>query len=375
MMPGVFNQFTEIRDYAIIVLDVRTNIVSWSLGADPVFGCRSSEALGSTFAAFYADEQKADQQIGIHLEKCVKHGRFEEEIELLKKDGSTFYANLIYTNRYDDGELAGYVATVRDITIQKHLKLENKALQDGLEFRVQQRTEELEKINKELNAFSYSVSHDLRTPLRAISGYSQMFLDDYSETLDAEGQRILGTIIENTELMAKLIDNLLQFSRLSRLEVLDQHVNMKAIVDRCIEDLLPIWPNPYVITVADLPTCYADANMMRQVWMNLIENAMKYSSRTEEPFIKIGCREDELSHTYFIEDNGVGFDMQYAGKLFGVFQRLHTNDQFIGTGLGLALVKRIVTKHDGSIWAKSQENIGATFHFRIPKMPTKTEEI
>lgn len=366
-MQDVVSQLSEIKDYAIIMLDEQAHVLSWSLRADLIFGYDASEVLGSPFSARYAEQDNAAEQIQIHLKSSIQYGRFEGEWKLLKKDGTTFDAYVIFTKRYLDEKLTGFLVTVRDITIQKRLEVENKILQEGLELRVRQRTEELETANKELNAFSYSVSHDLRTPLRAISGYSKMFLDEYGQTVDAEGKRILNIIIESTQLMSKLIDDLLGFSRLSRLEVLDQNVDMKAIVDRCIDDLLPIWPKPYTISVAHLPMCYADANIMKQVWMNLIDNALKYSSTTEKPIIKIGCQEDELSYTYSIEDNGVGFDMQYAGKLFGVFQRLHTNEEFSGTGLGLSLVKRIVTKHNGSIWAQSQENNGAAFYFTIPK--------
>lgn len=369
----LFRQLIEIKDYAIVMLSPEGDILSWNLGAHHIFGYSAKEIIGRHFSIVYNQDDLKASCMDNHLGDALEHGRMEAEWRLVKKDGALFFVNLIYTPLYGTGStLRGFTAMVRDITIQKQLEEENKLLHENLEERVLQRTIELENANKELNAFSYSVSHDLRTPLRAIGGYSKMFLEDYAKILDEEGTRILNTIVENTELMGKLIDDLLEFSRLSRLEVLDEKINMKAIAERCIVDLLQIWQQKeYTINVDDLPACYADPNMMKQVWMNLIENALKYSSKTESPIVTISCIVEAQTYTYFVRDNGAGFDMQYATKLFGVFQRLHANDDFQGTGLGLALVNRIITKHNGHIWAESEVNRGATFYFKLPKTKGK----
>lgn len=231
---------------------------------------------------------------------------------------------------------------------------------------MRRRTCELEVVNKELEAFSYSVSHDLRTPLRAISGYSTMLKEDYGSKLDAEGSRIIEAILSNTNMMGQLIDDLLTFSKMARLETLYDSIDMNRVVQHCLQDLINE-QSGHTITVAALPACSGDAAMLRQVWLNLLGNAIKYSSKNEKPQIEIGATEDPGFHVYYVKDNGAGFDMKYASKLFGVFQRLHRQDEFEGTGLGLALVKRIISKHGGEIWADASPNKGATFYFRVPK--------
>jgi signal transduction histidine kinase len=238
-----------------------------------------------------------------------------------------------------------------------------------LEKKVQDRTAQLETANKELEAFSYSVSHDLRAPLRAVSGYAVMLKEDYEANLDAEGKRILNAIVSHAKMMGTLIDDLISFSRIAKKEVAHRPVDMKAIAESCVADLLQQNGNhTYQLKVADLPAAAGDDAMIKQVWLNLLENAFKYSSKKESPSIEVGYREEEYTNVYFIRDNGVGFDMQYAHKLFGVFQRLHSAEHFQGTGIGLALVHRIITKHGGEIWAQSVPDEGATFYFRLSKI-------
>lgn len=360
----------DTKDYCIAMISPSGNIIRWNLGGEHIFGYPSHEINGSHISTCYPKKDHIQDTSQQDIDESIKNGRVEKERQLQKKDGSLFYANIIYTPLYKGlNELHGFAVIIRDISRQKQLEEENRILHNNLEEIVRKRTNELQNVNKELNAFSYSVSHDLRTPLRAISGFSKMLLEDYQKTLDAEGNRMLNTIIENAHLMGQLIDDLLAFSRLSRLEVMDQTVDMKKLVDKCFGDLTLIWnQREYSITVDHLPLCNADPNMMKQVWMNLIENALKYSSKKERPELKIGFSEDENAYTYFIKDNGVGFDMRYASKLFTVFQRLHSNEDFEGTGLGLALVNRIVSKHGGRIWAVSGVDTGATFFFTVPKI-------
>jgi len=261
---------------------------------------------------------------------------------------------------------AGLSVFIRDISERKNAELALQSLHESLEIKVEERTTQLEAVNKELESFSYSVSHDLRTPLRAVNGYAMMLKEDFGEIVGAEGNRIIDTIRNNALMMSKLIDELLAFSRLGRKELFVHHADMRDIVDTCVSELLDNQPQKYKIVIKDLPPCIADSNMIKQVWMNLIGNALKYSSKTAEPEIEIGFIGGEKGPIYYIEDNGVGFDMKYAHKLFGVFQRLHRNDQFEGTGVGLALAKRIIDKHKGEIWAEAEINEGAVFYFRIP---------
>jgi signal transduction histidine kinase len=241
----------------------------------------------------------------------------------------------------------------------------------SLEQQVRTRTEELLVANKELEAFSYSVSHDLRAPLRAVSGYTMMLKEDYGDSFDEEANRITGNILSNVKMMGRLIDDLIGFSHLGKREVTRRSVGMKALAESCVSELLAVWPQEkFSVVVAELPSCAGDEDLLKQVWLNLIGNAFKYSALHTEPLIEIGyidSADDSADGTvYYVRDNGAGFDMKYADKLFKVFQRLHNQDEFEGTGVGLALVKRIIDKHKGKIWAESAPAKGATFYFALP---------
>ena len=238
-----------------------------------------------------------------------------------------------------------------------------------LESRVEERTLQLATVNKELEAFSYSVSHDLRTPLRAINGYSVMLKEDYEGELDSEGKRIVKNIIDNAKMMGQLIDDLLAFSRLGKKELTRAPVDMKSLAESVVHDLLQHGPAiKYQINIGALPPATGDEVMMKQVMVNLVGNAIKYSSKKAEPLIEIGASDEGNKTTYYIKDNGAGFDMAYSNKLFGVFQRLHSQEDFEGSGVGLALVKRIIEKHNGEVWADSIQDAGATFFFSLPKI-------
>ena len=248
------------------------------------------------------------------------------------------------------------------------MRAQVEQMHNNLERTVLERTAQLENVNKELEAFSYSVSHDLRTPLRAIIGYSVMFKEDYESDLDDEAKRILRNIIINAKMMGQLIDDLLSFSRLGKKELSVSNVDMQQLTETVVADLLQHEAeNKYKIKIGHLPSIDADRGMIKQVLVNLVGNAIKYSSKKAEPLIEIGAAENESTITYYIKDNGAGFDMAYAGKLFGVFQRLHSQEEFEGTGVGLALVKRIIDKHKGEVYAKGEENAGAVFYFSLPK--------
>lgn len=240
-------------------------------------------------------------------------------------------------------------------------------IQEELEHKVQSRTQELEAANKELEAFSYSVSHDLRAPLRAVSGYAMMLKEDYDDSFDDEARRITGNILANVKMMGRLIDDLLAFSRLGKREVRKQPVDIRELAEAAVTELSAALPaDRFLIDVAAMPSCKGDSDLLKQVWVNLIGNAIKYSSKREDPHIAIGSIEDTAGAIYFVRDNGAGFEMKYADKLFKVFQRLHSQEEFEGTGIGLALVKRILDKHKGQIWAESSPGNGAVFYFRLP---------
>lgn len=234
---------------------------------------------------------------------------------------------------------------------------------DELEKRVKERTEDLE-------SFSYSVSHDLRTPLRAINGYANMLEEDYSSVLDAEGKRFLGEVRSNAKKMGALIDDLLTFSRLGRKGISKSLVDMNKLFESVLSEINQSTTHHAEIKFNNLLPAVVDYNLFQQVFTNLLANAIKYSSKKEKPLIEIKSERKNGELIYSFSDNGVGFDMQYVHKLYGVFQRLHSNEEFSGTGVGLSIVQRIIHKHDGKVWAEGKEGQGATFYFSLPDRNT-----
>ncbi len=226
---------------------------------------------------------------------------------------------------------------------------------------------QLELTNKELESFSYSVSHDLRSPLRAIDGYSRIFEEDFADKLDDEGRRLLKVIRTSSKKMGQLIDDLLAFSRMGRKPVDFGRVDMNALVDDVWREVCGEMSTPLVLKKEPLPSSWGDRALLRQVLLNLLANAVKYSSTKSEPVIEVFSRDQEHETLYSIRDNGVGFDMRFYNKLFGVFQRLHTEEEFPGTGVGLAIAQRVIVRHGGRIWAESKPDEYTIFNFSLPK--------
>jgi signal transduction histidine kinase len=257
-------------------------------------------------------------------------------------------------------------AMVRDLAVA-YQQLER--LNQDLEQRVRERTSELRQANADLESFTYSVSHDLRAPLRAIDAFAQIIEEDHGETLPDEARALFGRMRNSTKHMATLIDDLLNLSRVGRAAIGLQRVDMRALAGAIVEELQadPQQAQRSVdVTVSDLPLCQGDANLLRQVLVNLISNAFKFTQKRDPAVVEIAHMQTDQGLTYFVRDNGAGFDMQYADKLFGVFQRLHRQTDFPGTGVGLSIVKRIVQKHGGTVWAESAPGKGATFYFTLP---------
>ncbi len=503
----------SVRDYAIFMIDTEGYIVTWNKGAERIKGYTSDEVLGKHISIFYTKDEIEKRAPENNLKKTLKKGRFETEGWRVRKDGSLFWADVVFTALFNQhGELRGFAKVTRDITEQKKIKNEishlnetlekrvaerteelqrsekkfhdlfqnnpmpmwvidsaslkildvNEAairhygysckeflsmtsldirpidekerylqlsrtskpasyytglwkhlkkdgtiitvevsaddisfgekpariilsndvtekinaeeklllLNEELEDRVRQRTHQLEMANKELEAFSYSVSHDLRAPLRAVNGYAKILEEDYFKVFDDEGKRLLKTVQHNAKKMGVLIDDLLAFSRLGRKEVYKSLVKMTDLVENVISEFKKDLSTNTKINLSELHPVLADYSLMTQVMTNLISNAIKYSSKKEKPVIKISSEKKGNEIVYSVSDNGTGFDMQYAHKLFGVFQRLHGED-FEGTGVGLAIVQRIIIRHGGKIWVEAEPEKGATFYFSLPNIELK----
>ena len=258
------------------------------------------------------------------------------------------------------------LATMLFMGLFRGIRSEMKRRED-LERELEAKAKQLGESNQELESFSYSVSHDLRAPLRAIDGFALMIEEDYIARLDGEGRRYLAVIRENTKRMGALVDDLLAFSRLGRQAIAKSAVNMDALVREVLDEALRDHKGtPPLIQMEHLPVAHADRGLLRQVWANLISNALKYCSKSERPTITLSGQRSATECAYVIKDNGVGFSMDYVEKLFGVFQRLHRTDEFEGTGVGLAIVHRIISRHGGRIWAEGKINQGAVFTFALP---------
>ena len=227
---------------------------------------------------------------------------------------------------------------------------------------------ELEAANRDLESFSYSVSHDLRAPLRAIDGYSNILRESCGDRLGDEDKRLLGKILENTQRMGTLIEDLLAFSQLGRRPIFAAEIDMEALAREVVDELRSA-PGQQVpnCVLKPLPAGWGDRSLVRQVWLNLLSNAIKFTGASEVPSIELGGSSEDARNVYYVKDNGAGFDMRYYGKLFGVFQRLHSSREFPGTGVGLAIVQRVVVRHGGRVWAEGQPGKGATFYFALPK--------
>lgn len=249
---------------------------------------------------------------------------------------------------------------------RQRAEAEIRRLNNELEKRVIERTTQYEETNQELEAFAYTVSHDLRAPLRAINGFANIVLKDYYTQLPVEVQRYLNLMRDNAHQMGNLIDDLLAFSRLGRQEIRKDTVNMTQLVQFVVKKLnLEYEERPININVKDLPPCQGDATLLKQVFINLLSNAIKFTRDRDVAEIEVGYQTDDGEVVYYVKDNGVGFEMEYAHKLFGVFQRLHRAEDYEGTGVGLAIVHRIIQRHGGEIWAESVVDQGATFYFTL----------
>ena len=377
-------------DYAIIMLDGCGKVHSWSAAAERMQGYSQEEAIGLPYASFFDAADQATGLPGRILTDAQALGKIHVEGKRVRQDGSVFWAHAsISAMRDDQGRLQGYVKVTHDVSEQRAMQQATHELTELLEERVSERTVELEQknadlaaVNAELEAFSYSVSHDLRAPLRAMSGFARIMTEDYGEQMPAEALHYLAKITENAEHMGNLIDALLSFSRMQRQQMQSRAIDMSSLARECWNALEPAREGRRIeFVVAPLPPAYGDRRLIQQVWMNLLDNAIKYTAKKETARVEVRAEvaeQDEPARPgpdplrvpdtvmYLVKDNGAGFDMRYVAKLGQVFQRLHHNEEFTGTGIGLALSQRIVQRHGGQLSAVGEPGVGATMGFTLP---------
>lgn len=333
-----------------------------------MLGYSNLEMMDMHFAKFTSAEDMGDQlELMDKLRRGEKNSyRFEKRY--LTKTGKTMWGEIILSaGRDSKGVLKYYIGLVQDITYRKQAEEDLKTLNESLEAKIKERTAALTEANRELEAFNYSVSHDLQTPLRTINGFSRILLSDYAKNMDAEGRQLLEQINSGSGNAGQLIRHLLEFSRLNTTNLIKKEINMQRIVDDVLAGIQSgEKPRQAEIKVEALGVACCDPLLIKQVWTNLIWNALKYSSKKEKPVIEIGGKQVNNENIYYIKDNGAGFDMAEQDKLFRAFQRLHSETEFEGTGIGLATVQRIVGKHGGRVWAEGEVNKGATFWFSLP---------
>ena len=367
-VPDLIYQFTRRPDGSYFVPIA-------SEGIRNIFGC-SPEDVKDDFSpiARVIYPEDAERVIGDieYSAKNLTHFTCEFRVKIPGKEVQWIYSNSS-PEKLCDGSITWYGFNV-DITTQKKAQEEIRKLNETLEERVAQRTFQLTEANKELDAFSYSVSHDLRSPLRHINGFAEILTMRYSDQLPGEAKKYINTITDSAKKMGKLIDDLLSFSRTGRSELNKSNLDMNSVIeDALVQIKLNAADRKIEWIIPRLPVANGDYNLLRMVWSNLLDNAVKYTRNKEKAVIQIGSKEERTETVFFIKDNGAGFDMKYAQKLFGVFQRMHSDKEFEGTGIGLANVRRIILRHGGQTWAEAEPDNGAAIYFSLPKETKNTK--
>lgn len=355
----------DLAHDSIFVRDVNNAIQFWNRGAEETYGWRKDEVLGKvTHSLLHTQFPEPLPKIEADI---LEHGRWEGELVHTRRDGSQIVVDSRWAlQRGEDGSPTGVLELNREITERKRAEEEIRTLNRTLEHRVDQRTSALAETIKELEAFTSSVAHDLRAPLRHVDGFGRILQEEYAEQLGPEGKALLDRVRRATQHMGELVDDLLNLSRVSRRELSPVMTDLNTLAGEVIEDLKAGCERRHVeFRAGPLPFVVCDPGLIRQVYTNLLANAVKFTRPRDPAIIEVGQSDCNGSRALFVRDNGVGFSMKYADKLFGVFQRLHRPEDFEGTGVGLVTVQRIVHKHNGRIWAEAEVDRGAAFYFTL----------
>jgi PAS domain S-box-containing protein len=363
-----FRSVAQVANDAIIAADSHGSIIFWNHGAQAIFGYTAEEVLEQPLTLLMPQRYREMHVRGLERLYATGESRIlgkTIEWQGLRQDGSEFSCELSLAT-WDTEAGTFYSGILRDITERKQAEEEIYRLNTVLEQRVVERTAQLSAANQELEAFSYSVSHDLRAPLRSIAGFSRVLLQRYSDKLDAQGQDYLQRVRAASQRMGELIDDLLELSRVTRIELRREAVDVSAMAQAIVAELQQTHLERQVTcTIADGLKAQGDARLLRVVLENLLNNAWKFTGKLMHAEIALGSMQREGQEVYYVRDNGAGFDMAYANKLFGAFQRLHTSSEFEGTGIGLATIQRIIHRHGGHVWAEGAVDQGATFYFTL----------
>ena len=347
----------NVRDYAIIFLDLDGRITSWNKGAERIKGYRTEEIVGQHFSRFYMPADIANGKPDREIQVATSEGRFEDEDWRVRKDGSRFWANVVVTALRDaSGKVNGFVKITRDLTARKEAEDEIKRY-----------AEDLKRSNQELEHFAYVASHDLQEPLRTVSSFSQLLARRYQGKLDADADEFIAFVVDGATRMQTLINDLLAFSRIGTRGDPPAAVDWGKIFQAAKENLdVAIAESGAVITNDPLPALVANQTQLTQLFQNLFSNAVKFRRREEVPRIHVSALRQDGAWQFSVRDNGIGIAPQYFDRIFIIFQRLHGREEYSGTGIGLAICKKIVERHGGRMWVESEPGTGSVFHFTIP---------
>jgi PAS domain S-box-containing protein len=358
-----------ISDYALFLLDPRGRIVLWNPAAERIYGYGQEEALGRSYEAFYTPEEAARGLPELHLQRAAEQGTFREEGWRVRQDGSRFWAqNLLTALRDRDGRLRGFAKVVHDATERRLTDEEIRRLNESLERRVEERTAQLEEANKALESFTYTVSHDLRAPLRGIQGFSEALLEDFGDRLGDTGREYAGRIVSAAHRMEGLIDDLLTYSRLSRTQIERQRVDLGAAVAEAWEQIREASPPGTRLDVeGPLPAVTAYRPTLVQVLANLLSNAVKFVPPGGTPDVRVRAEDHDGRARIWVEDRGIGIDPAHQERIFNVFERLHGGESYPGTGIGLAIVRKGMERMGGQAGVEAQLGEGARFWIELPR--------
>jgi PAS domain S-box-containing protein len=349
---------SNVKDSALLMLDQEGRVVSWNEGAERIKGYRAEEIIGQHFSRFYSADDVSNGKPGFELEEAKRSGRFEDEGWRIRKDGSRFLANVVITALRDErGQLRGFGKITRDVTERR--KYEEDLLK---------KVRELKHSNYELQQFAYVASHDLQEPLRMVASYTQLLAKRYRGRLDSDADEFIAYAVDGCNRMQRLVEDLLIYSRAANNVVVPHESSSENALRDALTNLrASIKESGAVVTHDSLPTVNADENRLAQVFLNLVGNAIKYRG-ADVPQVHVSATRNGSEEWIFsVRDNGLGIEPQYFERIFVLFQRLHGRDEFKGTGIGLAICKKIVERAGGRIWVESQPQKGSTFYFSVPE--------